>query len=162
MIWRKAMKYPMLIAGIIMFVIFVTDNDTQSLWYKYKYRFIPNTCQTVLDRSESQFPSEWKVSCPGTELMVIEISITTNASSMPKLRQLLYRTLANAYVLLANKTNIETFEMLKNIHINIKHPQIDIHSESSGHAVAKFYKMTNKAQISEHLKTFVRVQEKMK
>ncbi len=50
MIWKNAMKYPMLVVGIALFVIYLSMPETKRFWEKHFNRFVPNTCSAILDR----------------------------------------------------------------------------------------------------------------
>lgn len=157
------MKYPMLIVGIILFTLFITDDETGGHWRKFAYRYIPNTCKSIVDRSQKDLPDDWSLNCPGTEKLIINIDLgQTKKTTLPEIRREAYKTLANAYSLLANKTNIETLELLLQLHINIIHPRINIYSQSSGKECSKLHQVNDKVIIASYLKQGVKVREQVK
>lgn len=162
MIWQQAMKYPMLVIGIVLFSLFVMDENTSKWWNSFSSRFIPNTCQSVKERVIKKAPKNWSIECPGTELLILTISDNTQIAKTSVLRKYLYRQLANSYVNFAQFSNPETLEQLQHLKISMNHPQITLESKSDGESVVAFLKLKNKEQIIKHLGTSVKVKEVIK
>lgn len=162
MIWSKAMKYPVLIIGIILFIIFINEETTKKWWYqKVKRSRIPSTCDAVLDRVAPKAPKSWSLECPGTQLLVIDVKFETTAKSSKEQRVIMYKELANNLSRLAKFSNIETLEFLKNIKLNMKHKDLEINSLTDGQAVAKFINLKRQEDILKHLQLTVKVSEKV-
>lgn len=159
MIWQRAMKYPMLIVGVILFTMFLFDGKTKEWWSKFSYRYIPNTCQTIKDRVQDKLADNWSVKCPQTELMLITIEEKIVPKKPTLLRSLLYKQLANHYSTFSQTANPETLEMLKKIKITLKHGQMQIVSQSSGKSVVQFRALKQKSAILRHLQKTVKVKE---
>lgn len=158
MIWKNALKYPVLVIGLVLFVLFITDPKTKKYWEKSQRRFIPSTCDAVMDRVEPKAPNNWKFDCPGTQLLIINIS-SKDIKNAPNYRVLMYRSLANSLKKLAEYSNIETLEYLKNIEMILTHPKLTIKSKTDGQAVAGLIKLSDQADIARHLKLTVKVKE---
>ena len=157
MIWKNAMKYPVLVVGVILFGLFITDPKTRSYWTKQKRRFIPSTCDAVKDRIYPKVPDQWELKCPGTQLLVIDVDYDKEATK--SLKRNMYRHLANSLMKVGQYSNLETLEYLKHIQMNIKHDKLEVHSITDGEAVAQLSKMKNKADIARHLKLTVKIKE---
>jgi hypothetical protein len=162
MIWRNVMKYPVLIMGVIMFLIFI-NQETTKVWWENKVmrRFIPSTCDAVKDRVDVKAPKEWKMECPGTQLLVITIDFSPTAKGLNEQRILMYKHLANTLSELAHHAHGETLEYLKNIKVILKHKSLHITSMTDGQAVSKFTILKEEKEILEHLKLTVKVGEKI-
>lgn len=161
MIWAKAMKYPVLVVGIIMFVIFINQESTKKWWNEeVKRSRIPSTCDAVKDRVAPKAPSNWELECPGTQLLIINIDFEKSGNTHKEQRVLMYKEIANNLTRLANFSNIETLEFLKNIKMIMKHKTIEITSLTDGQAVARFKTLKSKDAILKHLRLTVKVSEK--
>lgn len=176
MFGKNAMKYPALVMGIIMFVIFLSQNSTQKWLSGHKRRFIPSTCDSVKDRVNIKAPGSWSMECPTTNFLVLTIEFAEKAKDPKMTRVLMYRELANIYSKFAHYANIpleyvednkrkvynevETLERLKDVRIILQNDQYIITSQSDGQAIAKFLDLKRKEQIAEHLRLTVKVSEK--
>lgn len=160
MIWRKALKYPVLVIGIILFVLYLLDPKTSEYWSKQSRRFIPSTCDALVDRTEPRADKEWNFNCPGTQLLIIKIPVELEGEEkFPEIRKAMYKKLANSIVKLSQISNPETMEYLENIKIILEHPRLKILAKTDGNAVNKFLKITDKTKIAEHLKLTVKIKE---
>jgi hypothetical protein len=162
MIWQQALKYPMLVIGIILFSLFIMDENTSKWWNSFSTRFIPSTCNAVKERIAPKAPNNWTIECPGTELLILNVSQNKQSPSTAMLRKYLYRELANTYVNFAKFSNPETLSQLQNLKVNIDHPQMKIESISDGEAVVKFITMKDQNMIIRHLGATVKVKEIIK
>ncbi len=170
------MKYPVLVMGLIMFGIFLSQETTQKWWSKQMARYIPSTCSAVKDRVMKKAPSSWSIECEGTNFLRLTVPFEKELKDPKNLRIAMYRELANLYAQFANNANvamkyvedkkvkvyneIETLEHLKNIQIIMKSKNLEIISQSDGQAVARFIDLKRKSEIAEHLKLTVKVSEK--
>lgn len=159
MIWKNTMKYPVLTIGIILFIIYLQDPSTAKFWKNYKSKFIPSTCNSVMDRVGPKTPSGWEMECPGTQLLIISIEHSDVKRDYPILRRDMYRELANSYVNLARFSNPETLEYLQFVEIHMIHPELKIISKTDGLAVVELLKKKTQKDISEHIKLTVKVKE---
>lgn len=156
------MKYPVLIVGIIFFAIFVTSPKTKDFWRKINRRNIPSTCDAVKDRVEKKAPSTWSFDCPTTQFLIIDIQHNPADRNYLKLRQEMYKELANSYVKLGNLSNKETLNYLPKIHMKLIHPSLSINSQTDGQAVVELTKKKSQQDIATHLKLTVTIKEKRK
>lgn len=157
MIWKTALKYPVLVIGIIFFGLFITDPKTKSYWTKQKRRFIPSTCDAVLDRIYPKVPDYWELKCPGTELLIVDIEYKKEASKLLKAN--MYKYLANSLMKIGSYSHLETLEYLKHVQVNVNHELLSINSITDGEAISELSKMKDKKQIAGHLRLTVKIKE---
>lgn len=158
MLWSKALKYPVLTAGLIMFFIFLQDGKTQSWWEKVTRRFVPSTCDSLVSRLESKVPKKWEMSCPTIHLLRLKYEFEETKDTQV-MRKILYRQSANIIVKFSKMANLETLEDLKIFQLIMDAPKSQVVLETSGEAMLPFAKMTDKNKIAEHLKLAVKVKE---
>jgi hypothetical protein len=170
------MKFPVLIMGLVMFGIFVSQDTTKIWWNKTKMRYIPSTCKSVQERVLKKAPSSWKLECSSTSFLVVTIQFNKEVKKENMLRVAMYRQIANLYKEFARYANIpleyteegkkkvyneiETLERLEKIQLNLEHPSLKITTQSDGQAVAKFLTLKRPEDIANHLKLTVKVGEK--
>ena len=176
MFGKKLMKYPVLIMGMIMFGVFLTQDTTAVWWNKVKGRYIPSTCKVLSERIMEKAPPEWEFECLSTDFLLVRVFFDKEPKKKNMLRLTMYRQLANIYKEIATLANIpieyveddkkkvyneiETLERLEHIKVVLRHPKLMIVSQSDGQAVAKFLTLKRPEQIAEHLKLTVKVGEK--
>lgn len=160
MIWRKALKYPVLIIGIVLFVLYLLDPKTSEYWSKHSRRFIPSTCDALVDRTEPRADDSWSFDCPGTQLLIIKIPVEEiSEEKFPQTRVRIFKQLANSLVVLAQISNPETMEHLQNIKMLLEHPRLKVLAKTDGNAVNKLLELKDKEKIAEHLKLTVKIKE---
>jgi len=160
MIWKNALKYPALIMGIIMFVIFLSDPKTKDYWNKQKRRFIPSTCDAIIGRSGDKLDKSWKLECPGTKLLLITIPFEErDGDKFPETRQKIYKTLANSLLKISQVTNPEAMEQLLVLKIIVESERLKVLAQTDGEAVVGFKTKKNHKELAEHLKLTVKIKE---
>ncbi len=159
MIWKNALKYPVLAIGVILFVLFLTDPKTKKWLKKYSGSRIPNTCRSVMEKVEKKAPDNWEMECPGTQLLKIAIEHNSRHTNILSLRPEMYKNLANSYVKLAQLSNPETLAGLKYVKMKLINEQLTIDSKTDGQAVVELLKRKTPQAIAEHLKLTVKVKE---
>ncbi len=152
------MKYPMLVVGIALFVIYLSMPETKRFWEKHFNRFVPNTCSAILDRIAKKAPTNWSLECPGTVRLVVDIQ-SEIIPNQKNLRQGLYKELANNLLKLSQISNLETLENLKVIEMNLMSSQKNIHAKTDGEALVELSKKRSQKAIAQHLKLTVKVKE---
>jgi|TARA_Y100001934_G_scaffold265483_1_gene343688 hypothetical protein len=162
MIWKNAMKYPMLIVGIILFTLFLTSDPVQKYWKGHMQKYIPNTCKAIVQRVEPKVNPDWEFECPGTQRLIIKVDNSDQAVNPSQLKTLLYRKLANTYGQLAQYSNPETVAHLQIVEISIIHKQLTIFSKTDGQAIKELRAKTNPREFAAHLKLTVKVKEILK
>lgn len=141
MIWKKALKYPVLIMGIIMFGVYVSDTKTKHYWKKWKTRYIPNKCDTVVERAAPKAPDNWTFHCPETQLLLIRIPYKEKPEDkFPVTRTKMYRLLANSVEELSFISNPEAINHLKTIKFNLKSDRLQILGKTDGEAIVEIRK----------------------
>lgn len=159
MIWRKALKYPVLIIGIIFFGIYLSDVNTKNWWRKVTRRYKPSTCDVTLDRVQPKAPDNWSFECETLQLLIVTIDFKERKGNKLSLRQEMYRELANGLVKLGNYSNLETMYFLKKIKMNIVHPGLEVHSLTTGKSIVDLVKLKDSKSIARHLKMTVKIKE---
>jgi hypothetical protein len=170
------MKYPVLVMGVILFSIFLSQDTTKKWWKAQMRRFTPSTCDAVKDKVNKTSPGNWEMECPTTQHLILTVDFDEKAKNYSTQRVMMYRQLANIYSKFAHLANtrleyvedgkrlhydeIESLERLQVVRIILKNEQLIITSQSDGQAVAKFLKIKRPQQIAEHLKLTVKVSEK--
>jgi len=160
MIWKNALKYPVLITGIIMFALFLSDPKTQEYWEKQKRKYIPSNCDAIVSRSAHKADKSWSFECPGTELLIVKIPYEErDGDKFPQTRKKMYKTLANSLMTLSRITNPETMEKLKVLKVLIESDRLKIMGKTDGEAVVQYKDKKGHADFSEHLKLTVKIKE---
>lgn len=153
------MKYPVLITGIIMFVIFVTDDKTKIWWNEISMRYIPSTCKSLESRLESKLPDYWKIRCATTEDMILRVKMQEDPLEASGARPLYYRVLANELKSFALMTNPETLVHLDSLKLYLKGKHLKILAQTDGEALVQLRDIKDKERMAEHLRLTVKVKE---
>ena len=160
MIWKNALKYPVLVIGVVLFTLFLMDPKTATWWAKQKRRYIPSTCDAIVDRSGKKMDSSWELECPGTKLLIVTIPYTENpGDKFPLTRQKMYKTLANAFLKISQVTNPEAMEHLLVLKIIVKSDRLSVLGQTDGEAVVEFKNKKNHKEVADHLKLTVKIKE---
>ncbi len=161
MIWNKAMKYPVLMVGIIFFGIFISSPKTKEFLKKYSQSRVPNTCLAVLNRVSKKAPKGWELECPKEWLLQISIKHQSKKTNLLSVRPEMYKALANYHVLLMQLSNLETLHHLGMVEFKLIHPELTVISQTEGSSVARMSKINlkNPKHIAFHLKTTVNTKE---
>ncbi len=162
MFWKNALKYPALIAGVIMFTLFLADPKTKQWWEKVQGRYKPSTCRALTDRIEPKMPSEWSLRCPEVSHMQFEVEFDKSFKTFSDLRMAAYRKMANDLKSLALMANPETLQNLSTLEILVKHDQIEVWGVTDGQALVKLRDKSSQKEMAEHLELTVKVKEKRK
>jgi exosome complex RNA-binding protein Rrp4 len=159
MIWKNALKYPVLIIGIIMFSLFLSDEKTKIWWDKVNDRYIPSTCDALLSRVKSKLPSDWDMECENKDKFLIEAAFSKVFEDQNKTRSAMYMELANMLSLYSHYANPETLERLRNLTIFLNGKEFKIMAVTDGQAVVKIKAIKDKRKLLEHLKLTVKIKE---
>lgn len=162
MFWKNAMKYPALIAGLIMFTIFILDPKTKIWWQKVQGRFKPSTCRALADRIERKAPSVWSIECPESAKLILKVDFDKSFKNDSQLRTGIYRSLANNLKSFADMANPETLQNLAIMEIFMLHKQIEVWGVTDGQAMVSLRSKKTTKEMAEHLELTVRVREKIK
>ena len=159
MILMKAMKYPVLVIGVVLFLLYITNPKTKEWWSTIGRNRIPNTCRVIKDRVAPKAPNSWSFECPTTKQLVIDIKYEVLITEPKNLRQVLYKEIANSLTKFGGWSNLETLEFLPILKLNINHPKMTIKSQTDGQAIVELMAKKNKIDIARHLKLTVKVKE---
>ena len=163
MIWQKLLKYPVLVIGVILFGLFLADDNTRK-WLKSEgEKRIPSTCRALKSRLESKVPPHWALNCQDKLTLTVELDyIQKKSLPLPihgKLKNVAYRTLANDLHHFAKLSNPETLVRLARLQMVLRHPKIKIEAISDGESLVKLGKLESKQAISDHLRVSVKIRE---
>lgn len=159
MIWRGAMKYPVLITGIIMFLLFLSNEKTKIWWNEISMRYIPSTCKSLQSRMESKLPDHWKIRCANIDSLILRAKVQKDPAESSQARPLYYRILANELTSFAVMANPETLVHLKSFKLYLKGKHLKILASTDGEALVQLSRLKDKERIAEHLRLTVKVKE---
>lgn len=159
MIWKKALKYPVLIVGIVLFGLYLTNNSTKEFWRKVNRRYKPSTCDVTMDRVRPKAPANWAFECETLQLLIINVDFKEIKNNNLSLRQEMYRELANDLKKLGHYSNLETLSFLKKVKMNIINKNLEVHSMTSGQAIVELTRLSDQQSIARHLKLTVKIKE---
>ena len=155
MVWKKALKYPVLIIGVIWMAIYLSDSKTADFWTKFKYRFHPAAyvCDSIKDRISEKLESNWSLHCPHTTFLLARINgedeilkvLENSGASDPytamrnlelqKYRKILYSRVFASVIKLISLADQDTLESLTEVKINYKSQRRGVLIQSDGQAL---------------------------
>lgn len=152
MLWKNALKYPVLIIGVLWMALYLTDSKTADFWTKFKYRFYPSMyiCDSITERTIDKLDSNWSLHCPDTQYLIIringqdEILKILEKSNIKKsffeieqntLRRLVYSRVFDSIVKFIGIADQDTLESLRQIKFNYKTERIGVVISSDGPAL---------------------------
>lgn len=159
MIWKNALKYPVLIVGVILFGLYLSSPNTKEFWRKIDRRYKPSTCDVTKDRIQPKAPSNWSFECETVQLLIVNIDYDKKISGSLGQRQQLYMDLANYLVKLGQFSNLETMEYLRKIRMNLHTENLTIESITDGKTIVKLTNARDKKNIARLLKIGVKIKE---
>lgn len=153
------MKYPVLIVGVVMFLIFLNDHKTKIWWNEISLRYIPSTCISLKDRISPKAPSHWTLKCSTTEDMILEVKFEKVANEDNNTRALYYRALANELKTFSLFANPETLTHLRSLKMILKGDRLSVIAQTDGEALVRLSQINDKDLLAQHLKLTVKVKE---
>lgn len=159
MIWKKALKYPVLMIGVILFGLFLADEKTAIWWEKANNRFIPSTCGSLVSRLDSKLPDHWKLECETKDRFLIEASFSKEFKDVNILRANMFKEIANMLYKVSYQANDETLQSLKKLVIFLNSKKITIIAATDGQAVVKIKSIKDTKKLLAHLKLTVKTKE---
>ncbi len=162
MLWNSLMKKPVLMIGIIMFLLFLYQVASKEKWGIFaNSKLIPTSCRGVLVGLERRIPENWKVFCEGNNLAV-EIKELAIPEDVENIRPLLYRQLANHMAFLARNSANDILEKVFFVRFHLVHDKMTIDAVTEGKFIVKLSTLENSEHIMTHLKSTVQVKETVK
>ncbi len=156
------MKKPVLMIGIIMFLLFLYQVASKEKWGIFaNSKLIPTSCRDVLVGLERRIPENWKVFCEGNNLAV-EIKELAIPEDVENIRPLLYRQLANHMAFLARNSANDILEKVFFVRFHLVHDKMTIDAVTEGKFIVKLSTLENSEHIMTHLKSTVQVKETVK
>ena len=156
MFWQRAMKYPVLIIGIVFFGLYITNPKTKEFWENHFGKMKPSTCRVTVERFKKNSQKDWSFHCPSTQSLSIEIK---SELADKYSRALLYKELANSLSYLGHKTNPETLGYLKKVSVKLIHPKLTIDAITDGPAINQMAQTKDRETLFDILKLSVRTKE---
>ncbi len=163
MVWKSLMKKPVLVIGIILFVLFLFDQKRRS-YPLLGNRILPTSCRAVVVKLEKRIPNNWQLECEKNNLAVTIESLVSmkDEANAALLKGVLYRDLANNLIFIAKNSPQETLERVFIVRIHQHHPKLIIDAVTEGKDISKFATLRDTQFISDHLKATVQVKESFK
>jgi len=156
------MKKPVLMIGIIMFLLFLYQVASKEKWGIFaNSKLIPTSCRGVLVGLERRIPENWKVFCEGNNLAV-EIKELAIPEDVENIRPLLYRQLANHMAFLARNSANDILEKVFFVRFHLVHDKMTIDAVTEGKFIVKLSTLEDSEHIMTHLKSTVQVKETVK
>lgn len=127
-------------------------------------RLNPTSCKAVLVKLDRRIPGGWTTSCDGNNLnlAIRHTSLKNEPKELDKVRQIVYRELANSFVLLAQNSPSDNLERTDWISIRYVHPVLEVGALTEGKYAVKFSTIKNKEMLKRHLQATVQVKELIK
>tara|TARA_Y100000768_G_scaffold388880_1_gene388199 strand:+ start:3812 stop:4582 length:771 start_codon:yes stop_codon:yes gene_type:complete len=155
MIWKKALKYPILIIGVVWMAIYLSDAKTADFWTRFKYRFYPAAyvCDSIKSRITDKLESNWSLHCPHTTFLLARINgedellkVLENQGSqdpytelrnldLMRYRKILYSRVFDSIIKLITVADQDTLESLKEVKLNYKTSRLGVLVQSDGQAL---------------------------
>jgi len=160
----KLIQNPILAIGILMMFIFlVTAGPKLGWWEARSDKLRPTSCKAVLVKLSKRIPQNWKVFCEGEtkENMAVVIN-SPIGSHEKKVKELLYRSLANDLISIAKNSPEDNLERTPYVRVQVNHPKLILNALTQGQYLTKLRTLTVPKLIAEHLKVTVQIQEVMK
>lgn len=169
MIFKWMIDNPIFMIGVILMGLFITSQVREG-GIGYRDSLTPTSCRAVLVKLDRRIPATWETLCRGNNLNVIikkEIEPIyeddmNQEQKLNRLRQVLYRELANDLITLAKNSPEDNLERTEIVSVKLTHPQMDIGALTEGRFIVKFATLTDTNLILEHLRETVQVQETIK
>lgn len=143
MIWKNALKYPVLVIGIVWMAIYLSDAKTADFWNKMKYRFHPATyaCGAILERIEDKLDDNWSLHCNKPKYLIVRINDMDSNSykglNKQAQRAKLYRNLFNDIVKFGTVANPDTVAQIETLKINYQAEPFSVVVSTDGQAIVQ-------------------------
>lgn len=164
MVIQKLMKNPILVLGVLLFLIFIFDLKNKGFLKDRMENLTPTSCKSAIVMLNHRRPKNWNFTCKQNNL---HVSISLDDSHTPKvetknIRAFLYRELANSLVFISQNSLSESLERTMIIHLYIDHTQLGINAITEGKDIVQLKTMKNPKFIKDHLQKTVQVKEVLK
>ena len=162
MIAKNIMKKPILVIGILMMFIFLSNLYNKGYFSKRAELLKATSCRAVVVKLERRVPMTWEILCHNNNLTVkIPYSLSKNKTlKNPAMKSaLLYRELANNLKLIALHSPDDNLERTFLIRVVLKSEDLVINSITEGKHLVRLRTLKTPEMIGEHLKRTVKVKE---
>jgi hypothetical protein len=163
MLTRAIFKYPLLIAGLLCFYIFI--DHLYKKGYLSRDGLIPSSCKAVLVKLDRRIPPTWETECEGERLNHLRVKANysqLNRSNLNELKKVMYRQLANDLVKVAAYSPEDNLERVKEWVFEAIHPKVTIKAWGTGRNLAPMATMKHPDSLREHLRNKIKIQEVVK
>jgi len=159
MIAKNLFKNPVLIIGILFLAIFLMGLSKKGYLRNARKNLIPTSCRATLVKLNRRIPANWKTECEGNNLSINITYVETKKFDDSKLRQYLYREVANNLIHIAKNSPDDNLERVDIVRLKYQHPKLIVNAVTEGKYLVKLATLKNKKLIAEHFKTTVQIQE---
>ena len=127
-------------------------------------RLNPTSCKAVLVKLNRRIPGGWTTSCDGNSLnlAIRHVDLKDEPKELDMIRKIVYRELANSFVLLAVNSPSDNLERTDWVSIRYVHPKLEVGALTEGKYAVKFSTIKDKEMLKRHLQATVQVKELIK
>ncbi len=154
---KSLMKNPILIIGILFFIIFLFNLQKKGYFSERSEKLKATSCRAALVKLNKVTPRNWESSCEKNSIK-IEVTIQ-EVKNIKLIKEVLYRELANSLSFIAKNSPSDNLERTDYIIVKIKYKNHIINSLTKGKQLVKLSSLKNIKLIKDHLKQTVQVQE---
>ena len=153
-------KYPVLVVGLLILYIAVTDMNRRGIFTSSNEKLNPSSCRSALVMLEKRAPDNWKLSCDKNSMTAVIPSLVDPKTYEGKRRtEAYYRDLANQIYFISKNSLNESLERTDFIIIHYKGIDRQINALTKGEDIAKFAQFETIDFILDHFQRTVEVQE---
>ena len=122
-----------------------------------------SSCRSALVKLNKRIPKSWSTSCEKDNLAVeIESSYDEKKTRREKIRNYMYRELANSFIFIAKNAFSDSLERVMIVRLKLASSKLVLNAVTEGKYIVKFKTMEKQKHILQHLKSTVQVQEILK
>ena len=144
----KLLKNPILIIGILFFVIFIYDLRSRKGYFFDREELKANSCRSSLVKLNKRIPKTWEASCEKDNIF-IEIKSEANNKKIEEknLKSFLYRELANSLIFIAENAFLDSLEKVMIVRIKLISNDLVLNAITEGKYLVKFKTIKEKKFI---------------
>lgn len=161
MIAKIIMKNPILMIGILTMTIFLFNLKDKNIFDGRTKKLQAVSCVSALVMLNKRIPDSWSTKCKKENLLV-SIDLSDKFPQKPnnhKLKQFIYRELANNLVFIAKNCLNESLERVPFVTVKQNNRYLSVIALTKGKNIAKFATLKSQKFIGEQLQRTVTVKE---
>jgi len=156
----KLLKNPVLIIGILFFIIFILDLRSRKGSLLQRENVTASSCRSALVKLDKRIPKSWSTSCEKNNLAVeIASSFDEKKNKIERIKNYMYRELANSFIFIAKNAFTDSLEKVMIVRLKLTSPKLELNAVTEGKYIVKFKTMEKQKFILQHLRSTVQVQE---